>query len=191
MTEVEWAETIKDLINSFLPKSKYSATTGKRLIYANEIEKYNVDGEINIPQYNTMSYETDILIQENTSESEFIPRVVIETKVDTVTTHDAITYSNKSKNHKSVHPYLRYGILIGNHSNKHIPGRLIRHGENFDFMMSCANYELSQLESDTLKKIITLEITASQTLTSLVFNTRVKDKQRIFALHRPLVIKDV
>ncbi len=134
-----------------------------------------------------MEYETDILIIEELSETEWVPRVVIETKIDSVTTHDAITYSNKSKTHKSVHPYLRYGIFIGNHSNKHIPGRLIRHSDDFDFMMSCADYELSQLELNTLKEIVNSEIIASQTLTSLVFNTRAKDKQRIFALHRPLV----
>jgi hypothetical protein len=191
MTEVEWAETIKDLINNFLPKPTFSATTGTGLIYANEIISYSTDEHGNKPKYNTMAYETDILIQENISATEWMPRVVIETKIDAVSTHDAITYSNKSKAHKSVHPYLRYGIFIGNHSNKHIPGRLIRHGEDFDFMMSCADYKLNETEFKTFKEIVNLEILASQTLTSLVFNTRAKDKQRIFALHRPLVTKNV
>ena len=191
MTEAEWADTIRDLINEFLPKPQFLASTGTSLIYANEIVSYCTDEQGVKPKYNTMTFETDILIQENISAKEWIPRVVIETKIDSVTTHDAITYSNKSIAHKSVHPYLRYGIFIGNHSNKHIPGRLIRHGENFNFMMSCTSYKLNLLELDTLKEIINAEIFASQTLSNLVFNTRAKDKQRIFALHHKLVIKDI
>jgi len=190
MTEIEWAENIKELINSFLHNTNFVATTASKLIYANEIVKYSGEGNSAEPEYNAMSYETDILIRENLSQLEWIPRVVIETKIDSVTTHDAITYSNKSKAHKSVHPFLRYGIFIGNHSNKQIPGRLIRHGEDFDFMMASAGYELNIIEQKTLRKIIELEINASQSLTNLVFNTRAKDRHRAFALHRPLVIYD-
>ncbi len=41
------------------------------------------------------------------------PRVVVEAKLGKVTTNDAITYSQKASTHRAVHPYLRYGIMLG------------------------------------------------------------------------------
>ncbi|GAI54911.1 unnamed protein product, partial [marine sediment metagenome] len=57
----------------------------------------------------------------------------IEGKINSVTTHGAITYSQKASTHKNVHPYLRYGILLGNRKHYPLPGRLFRHGAYFDF----------------------------------------------------------
>jgi len=187
MKEVDWADLVTLKINEMLINTKYSAFTGQKLIYSNEIIEYDEDK----PSYAPLSYETDILIREQLDQGKWKPRVVIETKIDGVTTHDAITYSNKSRTHKSIHPYLRYGIFIGNQGNGHIPGRLIRHGENFDFMISWVGYEPNELELDALMDIINSEIKTSQVLDELVFNTRAKDRKRIFVLHRPLVIKHI
>ncbi|GAB4286004.1 MAG: hypothetical protein Kow0081_4020 [Candidatus Dojkabacteria bacterium] len=65
----------------------------------------------------------------------------IEAKINSVTTHDAITYSQKAQTHKNVHSYLRYGILIGNRKDYALPGRLFRHGQHFDFMLSWKSFE--------------------------------------------------
>ena len=91
--------------------------------------------------HNFISYETDILVGEHITDQIWKPRIIIEAKIGRITTHDAITYSRKALTHKNVHPYLRYGILIGNRSHHPLPGRLFRHGENFDFMQSWISYK--------------------------------------------------
>jgi hypothetical protein len=188
MTEIEWAEDIKSKINKFLIGTNIIADTRKKLIYANEIVQYDNNNQ---PIYNSMAFETDILILENLKEGGWKPRVIIETKVEAVTTHDVMTYSHKAKSHKTIHPYLRYGIFIGNLGNTHIPGRLIRHGEYFDFMISWEGYESNGNELEVLMDVINSEIKSSQALDDLVFNTRLKSRQKISLLHRPLVTEEV
>ena len=56
-------------------------------------------------QENYIGYETDILIFEKFDKKRWKPRIIIETKINSVTTHDAITYSQKAQTHKYVHPY--------------------------------------------------------------------------------------
>ena len=78
--------------------------------------------------------ETDLLVFEKTDIIK--PRIIIESKINSVTTHDAITYIYKAQTHKNVTPYIRYGIMLGNRKHYPLPGRLFRHGTNFDFMIS-------------------------------------------------------
>jgi hypothetical protein len=84
---------------------------------------------------NLIKYETDLIICQNLSENKWKPRIIIEGKLNSVTTHDAITYSQKAATHKNVHLFLRYGILIGNRKHFPLPGRLFRHGDHFNFML--------------------------------------------------------
>jgi len=85
--------------------------TGERLTYAFEILQYNSDGS---HQTYRSGYETDLLVYDINKAGDWIPRVVVECKSGSVTTHDALTYSTKAFTHKHVHPYLRYGILAPN-----------------------------------------------------------------------------
>lgn len=185
MREKKWADVIAHKIHNHLQaKNKnLAADSAQKLIYKNEITEYTNQ----VPTYNTMSYETDILIYEWLSEERWKPRVVIEVKITSVTTHDAITYSKKSKDHKTIHPYLRYGIFIGNLGESRIPGRLIRHGENFDFMISWQDFDPSKKEWESFMRIILAEVVASQKLDTMLFDTRSKSREKISILHRPLV----
>lgn len=97
MKETEWAKSVASKLDNSL--SGFCVEAGKRLIYVNEIIKYEEKGA----PYNKMTYETDILIYEENEDKAWKPRVVIETKIDSITTHDAITYSQKSAAHKYVH----------------------------------------------------------------------------------------
>ena len=113
---------------------------------------------------------------------------MIETKIRNVTTHDVITYSKKAANHKAVHPYLRYGIFIG--KMEHIPGRLIRHGKNFDFMLSWPSFKPSAQEENSLMKLIKKEVEASINLDEIMERRSVDKKyQQYTLLHRPLVLE--
>ncbi len=147
-TEREWVKSIipklQESLQNILPKKiVVRVTDGRKLPYAYEVMKY----QGNDPDISMLSrYETDIMISEILSEEEWIPRVIIECKLNSVSTHDAITYSKKASTHKNVHPYLRYGILMGHRKHYPLPGRLIRHGANFDFMASWKGYKPENLE---------------------------------------------
>lgn len=183
MKETEWAQLIADKLDQEL--SGYTVEAGKRLIYANEITEYGPTGA----HYNEMAYQTDILVYEGNSDGTWKPRVVVETKVDSVSTHDAITYSQKSATHKYVHPYLRYGIFLGHRGTHPLPGRLFRHGAHFDFMISWQGYEPEPYEWDALKNIVKKEIAASRKLEDMIFNSRRKKREKYYVLHKPLVTK--
>ena len=89
-------------------------------------------------------FEQDILIYESRDVGDLpvkpcvvtvVPRVVAEVKFNSVTTHDAIVYSEKARRIRTVYPYLRYGLILG--GLKTIPGRVLRLGQGFDFIFAC------------------------------------------------------
>lgn len=188
MNEREWVKTIiEDIENSLKPlNSNLRVTDGFRLPYTSEILNYSDDKP---EQQNFIVYETDILIYEQIDESRWKPRIIVEAKINSVTTHDAITYSQKAQTHKNVHPYLRYGILIGNRKDYPLPGRLFRHGQQFDFMLSWKSFEGEKSEWDTLIEILKSEYEASLTLDEIIFNSRSRDRKKFTSLHRPLKLK--
>lgn len=189
MNEQEWVKTIIGKIEKSLKpfNSNLRVTDGLRLPYANEILTYNDDKP---EQQNFIGYETDILIFEQIDESRWKPRIIIEAKINSISTHDAITYSQKAQTHKNVHPYLRYGILIGNRKDSPLPGRLFRHGQHFDFMLSWKLFEGNKSEWDTLIEILKLEYEASLTLDEIIFNSRSRDRKKFTSLHRPLKLRN-
>ena len=117
------------------------------------------------------------------------PRIIIEGKLGSVTTHDAITYSQKALTHKNVHPYLRYGIILGNRKHYPLPGRLFRHGAYFDFMLSWKAFEPTYIEMDWLISIIVEEVEASRNLDEILFNSRNPNRVNYTLLHRPLKLR--
>jgi hypothetical protein len=81
-------------------------------------------------------FEQDILVYEEKSKGNttIIPRVIAEVKYGRVTTHDAIVYSYKAECIKRIYPFCRYGMILG--GIKTIPGRVLRHGRSFDFILT-------------------------------------------------------
>ncbi len=189
MKETTWVKTqiekLQKELNKINPNLK--VTDGKRLPYAYEVISYKEDDSIE--QLKPMRYETDILIYEVESNGNWKPRIIIECKVVSITTHDAITYSRKAKSHKSIHPYLRYGILIGKRETYPLPGRLFRHGENFDFMLSFKDYASDSMEWNSFIRILKKEIEASKLLEEIIFNSRSSNRDRYTVLHRPLLLE--
>lgn len=188
MNEREWVKTIiEDIeksLKSFNPNLR--VTDGLILPYASEILCYNGSEPV---QHHFIGYETDILIFEQIDDSKWKPRIIVETKIKSVTTHDAITYSQKAQTHKNVHPYLRYGILIGNRMDYPLPGRLFRHGQHFDFMLSWKSFKGDNSEWKTLIEILKSEYEASLILDEIIFNSRSKNREKFTSLHRPLQLK--
>jgi hypothetical protein len=112
---------------------------------------------------------------------------VIECKQG-VSTHDALTYSAKAATHKQVHPYLRYGFLLAGYESA-LPGRLIRHGAYFDFMMFWSAQEPTKSEWADLVEVLADEIETSRTLQALVTKNRVWGRKKFRLLHRQLRLK--
>jgi len=188
MKETEWVKTfVNEIETALIPfNGNLRATDGRKLPYSSEILNYS-DGEPY--KQNFIGYETDILIFEQLNEKTWKPRIIIEAKINSVTTHDAITYSQKAQSHKNVHPYLRYGILIGNRKHYPLPGRLFRHGPHFDFMQSWKTFKSDKKEWTTLIDILKSEYEASLTLDEIIYNSRSKGREKYTCLHRPLKLE--
>ena len=188
MNEIEWAKAVQELIITQLAKPHPTLTVqqGAQLPYASEIRFYR---EKSPERYEEISYETDLLVIENLSDGTWKPRVVIETKIAKVTTHDAITYSEKAFTHKRVHPYLRYGILLGDRKHYPLPGRLFRHGLYFDFMLSWAGEAPTTKEQKDLVDVLIDEVEASWCLEEMLYNSRSSSRKRYNVLHKPLRLR--
>ncbi len=184
MTEREWTLVVQNYLSeSIAHDKKLSIKSFERIPYALEIMNYSEQGEHDLRH---MGYQTDLVIIENADNEMWKPRVIIELKIRRVSTHDAITYSQKAFTHKNVHPYLRYGILLGKRDHYPLPGRLFRHGAHFDFMASWVDFEPTENELKRLIEIINLEIEASRALEESIYSSRSPNREHYTFLHRPL-----
>lgn len=186
MKEAEWVEQMAAALRrqSWLAKKNLTVKTRLKLSYSCEISSYDSDAK---PDQS--SFETDLAIIENLREGAWKPRVVVEAKLGRVTTHAAITYSQKAAYHRSVHPYLRYGIMVGNLMRNPLPGRLYRHGAQFDFMISFSGVEPSGPENTRFAELLKSEVAASQALEKILYGTRRRHRDHYTLLQRKLVLK--
>jgi hypothetical protein len=172
MTEKDWVENIKKLLlTAKLPKH-IGIKTLVRLPYAQEIIEYDSNFKPKENEEPAMSFETDLLIYEQKGDI-IKPRIVVEAKLK-ISSHDAITYSYKAQQHKIVTPYLRYGIMLGNRKHYSLPGRLFRHGANFDFMINFKKYLLDKAELNSFVKLLRKKLRFSRQIESMLSDSRKK-----------------
>jgi hypothetical protein len=187
MIENQWTNSIKELLQEAnLGDSIYFDTLNK-VPYAQEILSYDLDFVKD--KEHTMAFETDLLIFEK--DKSIKPRVIIESKINSVTTHDAITYSYKAQTHKNVTPYIRYGIMLGNRQHFPLPGRLFRHGTNFDFMISFRDFILSEEEKLAFIDLIKKEISYSQKIEEMIYDSRIRNRKHYFLLQKELRLEEM
>ena len=160
MTEHEWVKLMCTLVGAEIRSSQPSCylEVNRKIPYGYEIRSYDDAG----PQPSVNQYETDLVVIERADDGAWKPRVIIEAKLRSITTHDAITYSQKALSHKTVHPYLRYGIMLGHRKHYPLPGRLYRHGAYFDFMISFVEENPTDQELSSFVSVIEEEIEASR-----------------------------
>jgi len=187
--ETEWVEFVADAVRGGIAGSDQSLKieTQLKLPYGYEIRAYRQERE---PESEAIEFATDFIVVENL-DGGWKPRVVVEAKVGSVTTHDAITYSQKAANHRAVFPYLRYGIMIGNRQHYPLPGRLYRHGTQFDFMISFQRYEPSPREIAAFRGVLMAEVEASQALERMIYESRRRDRDHHTLFHRRLDLDDI
>lgn len=129
-------------------------------------------------------FEQDILVFEEKSEGQttVVPRVIAEVKYDAVTTHDAIVYSYKAECIKRIYPFVRFGMVIG--AFKSIPGRVLRLGKHFDFVVAI-QYPLVPSQITELRTLLNQELAASRALGAML-NGRAKPR----IVHRLLTMQE-
>ena len=175
MRETEWVEIVAKAVGADVENSDQDRSlevkTQLKIPYGYEIIAYGIE----IVSETTL-FTTDFAVVEEQHDGNWKPRVVVEAKLDSVTTHDAITYSQKAAHHRSVFPYLRYGIMLGNRQHYPLPGRLYRHGTQFDFMLSFKEHEPSQKEIKAFRNLLLEEVRASQALENMIYESRKRDR---------------
>jgi hypothetical protein len=165
--ERAWVQQVGEKLADTFRAENMVVQTGARLSYAVGMQSYaDRDGmpDFSAPSPKPYGYETDLLISEKIG-SGWVPRVVVEFKLDSVTTHDALTYSSKAAAHKHIHPTLRYGMIIGGFNS--IPQRIVRHGVDFDFIMTLPDATPSDENLRKVREVLQREVAASRTLESL------------------------
>ncbi len=190
MTEREWMESLRERLDPGLKglwhgEVAVGVEASKRLAYSHEVLSYSTHNEAKIRE---SCYQTDILVVDRHADGSWIPRVVLELKLGAVSTHDALTYSTKASTHKHIHPYLRYGIAIGNWGESIMPWRLLKHGAYFDFMMIQRDLTPTQREWELLTDTLTSEVQASRELQRLLSRSG-RSSQNAQLIHRKLVVK--
>lgn len=162
--EDPWTERICAILNDHFKESKpaFHAEVKKNLPYGTVIEGFDGNWK---PVYaqKEITFETDLLIYEKKG-GKAIPRVVIEAKYKDAGTHDAITYGKKSTMHRTLMPYLRYGMMIGANGNGTLTWKHFEHGSDFDFMFAFKGEEPDDIERKKFVSLVDSEIKNSQGL---------------------------
>ena len=185
-TEKEWVEILRGDIEKVMTQQNLSVRTGVRLPYQIYVANYAGESAQRPNMEQPHGYQTDLLIAERINSSDgWVPRVVVEFKLGHVSTHDALTYSAKAATHKDLHPYLRYGIIVGGLPGA-VPRRLIRHGHQFDFMMTLASGDkLTASEHAYVCELLQDEVRASREMSLLLSGS----KSHTRLVHRKLLSK--
>ena len=190
MKENDWTKSICELLQKQELGENIYIDVLKKIPYAFEISSFNEDWEIEAQNSSEASFETDMVVYEKAN-GKIIPRVIIEAKFGTVTTHDAITYSHKAMYHKNVIPFVRYGIMLGARKTYPLPGRLFRHGTNFDFLFSFVDYSPSDLEVDKFVEMIKKETTYSRQIEEILSNSRSPNRKRYYMLQKEFHLEEM
>lgn len=190
MKENDWTKSICELLQKQDLGDNIYIDVLKKIPYAFEISSFNRDWEVESENFRETSFETDMVIYEKYNDR-IVPRVIIESKVGTVSTHDAITYSHKAMYHKNVIPFVRYGIMLGARETYPLPGRLFRHGTNFDFLFSFVDYLPSKKEVSTFVEMVKKEITYSRQIEEILTNSRSRNRKRYYMLQKEFHLEEM
>lgn len=170
--------------------------TGISLLYAITFDdsgnlKVPLDDEGKPKRGGGAGFQQDILVFEkapfsaeasdeasDTVHTSIVPRVIAEVKLGGVTTHAVITYSEKARRIRAIYPFARYGLILGGVSR--IPGRVLRLGQEFDFIV-VLNNPPEELEIEALSDMLQEECQTSEDVARML-----SGESKIRTLHRSL-----
>lgn len=81
--------------------------------------------------------------------------------------------------------------MLGNRKHYPLPGRLFRHGTNFDFMISFRDFVLSDNERLAFIELIKKEISYSQKIEEMIYESRNKDRKHYYILQKELRLEEM
>ena len=168
-----WTLKICELLKRELDCDKYEVTCFEKIPYNVFINGYSLKNT----NIDFMKYEVDLLIKEKRGEYS-VPKLIIESKYCSITTHDVITYSNKASAHKKLYSGLRYGLMIGNNCELGISPRVVNHGDNFDFMISFKSDIPTEEEWNLFVSIVKKNLDISDKLEKIISQKNTKSKIR-------------
>ena len=190
MKENDWTKEICEILRAQNLGENIYVDVLKKIPYAFEISSFSEDWGIAPDAFDETVFETDMVVYEKNG-SKIVPRVIVESKVGTVTTHDAITYSQKAMYHKNVIPFVRYGIMLGARETYPLPGRLFRHGTNFDFLFSFVDYAPTTKEQNAFVDMIKKEIEYSRKIEEILTNSRSRNRKRYYMLQKEFHLEEM
>ena len=190
MKENDWTKEICEILREQNFEENIYIDVLKKIPYAFEISSFDEDWGIAPDAFDETVFETDMVVYEKKG-TKIIPRVIVESKVGTVTTHDAITYSQKAMYHKNVIPFVRYGIMLGARETYPLPGRLFRHGTHFDFLFSFVDYKPTSKEKDAFVNMIKKEIAYSRQIEEILTNSRSRNRKRYYMLQKEFHLEEM
>ena len=170
MNEELFADKLRASLKKIGGLGNYVVSAKKPIYYYLHIDsdgkvtdRANVKGHI---KRGRGAFETDILIHEKRSDNITIPLVVVELKTK-VRTHDVIVYGVKAERHRSIYPWLRYGMLFG---DKNIPPRFMLHGKAIDFAYAFDGEQPSKKEWSEIAAMIRTQVWVAHTIRDLIDN---------------------
>jgi hypothetical protein len=185
--EATFAERLAKRLRPLIPR-KYDIDTKRSLLYA---VSFDDKGKLQLGQNDDREpkrgggtgFEQDLLVFERSRKGDtaIIPRVSVELKFGGVTTHDSMVYSEKARRIRAVYPFVRYGLILGDLDR--IPGRTLRLGTEFDFVVAMPT-RLRSAALDRLAKLLHAELRLSRKLTAIL-----RGRERVAVLHRSVLIK--
>lgn len=170
MNEGEVVRQIKHLLEGSLPPG-HVFKIGMNLYYEVIVDnRLKARTDVRDPKRGYSAFQTDLCLVESVVEDGNlleIPRVVFEFKLD-MSTHDVLTYSAKARKHKSVYPYLRYGIVSA--KDRSVPRKFFIHNEALDFCVALGTHiRDDERIKEVMRPLITAELGASHQLEEAAF----------------------
>lgn len=187
-SESDVVQRVRQLLQE-LVQDPFRLEVGMNLYYELIVDnRLIVRTDVRRPMRGQSAFQTDLCLVEcvaddaGNPEALRVPRVVFEFKMG-MSTHDVITYSAKARKHKTVYPYLRYGIVVVRETS--VPRKFFIHNEALDFCIALGN-DLSDDRriQEVIGSLMASELTASKALEEAAFG---KSKANVF--QRDIVFK--
>ena len=174
MTEQQFTDALARALVPYLPEWEISTRTA--LLYALSVDetgkvRIRVDSRREPIRGRGTGFEQEFLVFERVEHgnTSIVPRVAAEVKLRRVTTHDALTYSEKARRARIIYPFIRYGLILGGMNR--VPGRVLRLGQEFDFIVTISHPAPVE-EIDALGSLLGDEVQASKDLGLMLASDR-------------------
>lgn len=189
-SEAEWMGSLVSLLSEHLStvfpegESAMRVESGVNLAAGYQILDYAEKSA----RHSVLFHKADLLVREEGTGGRWTPRVAMECKYGELNSKEALAYNARAEQFKSVHPYLRYGLLIGGYDGLSLPVRVLKNGANFDFIIAWEGAEPRGLTRDRLGAIVVAEIDASRVLSTLLLKEGGAVMGPVRMIHRPLTL---